>query len=181
MKNLILVVFFCFFTGLIFNHLRGSMVGLGGFNKEVWSAKDFNEIVMNDVKINQSILAKESTSSVAGLSVELPDKSMENSIISIYSYVKSDYVYVGPYKKIMIISIVDGLLKNKDSPDYDGFDILTISFIDTRHKITYTCTQEKLYKVWEQNKIATVHLLGLRQPDKNGQPMCYSIHISGDL
>ncbi len=73
------------------------------------------------------------------------------------------------------------MLKSNESSDFDGMDILTITFVDTKRKVTYTCTQEKLYKIWEPNKIATVHFFESRRPDENGQPMCYSVDISGTL
>lgn len=177
------IIFFSFLFVLIaaFNVFGGGMVGLDAFRKEVWSDKKFNEIAMGEVRTAQMMLAKkESTDNIVGLKIELPDNSLSNSIVMISSYVAHGYIYAGPYKNIIKIHVAKEMLKN-EHPDYNGFDMLGISFFDLKNKTTYTCTQEKLYKVWEEDKIATVQFLESRKPDQNGQPLCYSVHISGDL
>lgn len=181
MKKRIIFFVVVFFSVLILSVKGGSMVGLGAFNKEIWSDKEFNDVVMEEIKSAQKILPKEPNDNVVNLNIELPDDSLKAAIVSVSSLVNGDYIYVGPYKNTITLPANEKMLKSAESSDFDGMDILSITFIDTKRKTTYTCTQEKLYKVWELNKIATVHFLESRIPDENGQPLCYSVQISGDL
>lgn len=169
---ILVVIFYIFGVG---------MNKVGSFNKHAWSDRDFKNIVMNEID-SVRLVTDEKTiiNNVVGLKVELPDVSLSDAILTISSEVAGGYVYVGPYEKIIRINATQNMLKN-EHPEYDGYDMLDISFVDVKNKITYTCMQEKLYKIWEKNKIATVNFFESRRADKNGQPQCYSVHISGDL
>ena len=181
MKKRIIFFVVMFFSVLILSVKGGDMVGLGAFNKEVWSDKEFNDVVMEEIKSAQKILPQEPNGNVVNLNIELPDDSLKAAIVSVSSLVNGGYIYVGPYKNTITLPASEKMLKSEESSDFDGMDILSITFIDTKCKTTYTCTQEKIYKVWELNKIATVHFLESRKPDENGQPLCYSVNISGGL
>jgi len=158
------------------------MAGLGVFNKEVWVKKDFDAIIMNEVKKHESTaLAEQGNQELVGLNIELPDISLRDSIVQVRSLIMANYIYSGPYKETITIPANGIMLKSEESSSFDGVDILTITFIDTKHQVTYTCTQEKLYKIWERNRIATVRFFESRMPDENGQSLCYSVHISGSL
>lgn len=162
----------------MFYVLGMDMNRLGSFNKHVWSDRDFKNIVMNEIdSARLEMDGKIITNNIVGIKIELPDVSLSDAILTISSGVVGGYIYVGSYKGIIKINATQNMLKNEHH-EYDGYDMLEMSFVDVKNKITYTCMQEKPYKIWELNKTATVHFFESRRSDENGQPMCYSIDIS---
>ena len=89
-------------------------------------------------------------------------------------------IYVGPYKPVIVLDADQALLGN-GSDKHDGYDSLEITLIDEANRVTYTCTQERPFHMWQLNKIVTINFLSERKPDKNGEPYCYDAYIHRNL
>ncbi|MDW6004550.1 hypothetical protein SBX37_16965 [Vibrio mangrovi] len=158
------------------------MSGMAVFHKQSWSEEDFKNIILNEINTTNPFkpLADDYAGKVA-INIELPEESLRNSIVKIYSFVMQKNIYIGPYKEKIIISADKKMVKSEESEKYDGMDILDLSFIDKNNRITYTCEQEKIYKIWQLNKMVTIQFLSRKKLDENDQPYCYAAQITDSL
>lgn len=158
--------------------------GMSVFNKQVWSASDFASLMKDETMISvYKPLSKEVVGKI-GVEIVLPDPSLRTATVQLSSnrlYDKAQSnIYVGPYKPVIVLDADQALLGN-GSDKYDGYDSLGITFIDEANRVTYTCTQERPFHMWQLNKIVTINFLSERKPDKNGEPYCYDAYIHRSL
>ena len=174
---LIITILLC-----LFNFYREP--GTGAFNKQVWSVNEFAALMQDETMT--SIYKPEARNILGqmGIEVILPDSTLQESTIQISSYrlsnKKSMNIYIGPYKKIIILEADPALLGDGSSKS-DGYDSLEFTFIDTKNRITYTCMQERPFLMWQSNRIVTINFLPERKADKNGEPYCYDAYIHQTL
>ena len=158
--------------------------GMSVFNKQVWSASDFASLMKDETMIGvYKPLPKEVVGKV-GVEIVLPDPSLRMATVQLSSnrlYDKAQSnIYVGPYKPVIVLD-ADKSLLGDGSNKYDGYDSLEITFIDEANRVTYTCTQERPFHMWQLNKIVTINFLSQRKPDRNGEPYCYDAYIHRSL
>ena len=156
----------------------------GAFNKQVWSVNEFAALMQDETMTGVYKPEPRNILGQVGIELILPDPSLQESTIQISSYRLSNKqsmnVYLGPYKKIIILEADPALLGDGSSKS-DGYDSLEVTFIDTKNRITYTCMQERPFLMWQLNKIVTINFLPERKADKNGEPYCYDAYIHQTL
>lgn len=158
--------------------------GMSVFNKQVWSASDFANLMKDETMVGvYKPLPKEVVGKV-GIEIVLPDPSLRMATVQLSSnrlYDKAQSnIYGGPYKTVIVLD-ADKALLGDGSSKYDGYDSLEITFIDEVNRVTYTCTQERPFHMWQLNKIVTINFLSQRKSDKNGEPYCYDAYIHREL
>ncbi|MGL5990281.1 MAG: hypothetical protein ACRCZ4_09195 [Plesiomonas sp.] len=158
--------------------------GMSVFNKQVWSASDFESLMKDETMIDvYRPLAKDVIGRV-GIELILPAPSFRMATVQLSSnrlYDKpQSNIYIGPYKAIIVLD-VDQAFLGDGSSKYDGYDSLEITFIDEVNRVTYTCVQEKSFHMWQLNKTVTINFLPQRKLDKNGEPYCYDAYIHRGL
>ena len=154
------------------------------FKRQVWSVNEFAALMQDETMTevykpeSRNILGK------VGVEIILPESSLQESTVHISSYrlsnKKSMNIYIGPYKKIIVLEADSALLGNGSSKS-DGYDSLEFPFIDAKNRTTYTCMQERPFLMWQLNKIVTINFLPQRKADKNGEPYCYDAYIHRSL
>lgn len=158
--------------------------GMSVFKKQVWSVNEFAALMQDETMTEVYKPEPRNISGKVGVEVILPESSLQESTIQISSYrlsnKKSMNIYIGPYRKLIILEADPALLGDGVSKS-DGYDSLEFTFIDTKNRITYTCMQERPYLMWQLNKIVTINFLPERKADKNGEPYCYDAYIHGSL
>ncbi|MEL3918143.1 hypothetical protein [Aeromonas enteropelogenes] len=154
--------------------------GMSVFNKQVWSASDFSDLMQDETMVEVYKPISKDVLGKVGMELVLPDSSLAKSTVKIMSYRLYDKaqnnIYVGPYKEVIILDVDKALLGEGKSKD-DGYDSLKITFIDEVNRTTYTCEQERPFHMWQLNKVVTINFLPQRKLDKNGQPYCYDAYI----
>jgi len=158
--------------------------GMNVFNKQVWSVNEFAALMQDETMTGVYKPEPRNILGQVGIELILPEPSLQESTIQISSYRLSNKqsmnVYIGPYKKIIILEADPALLGDGSSKS-DGYDSLEVTFIDTKNRITYTCMQERPFLMWQLNKIVTINFLPERKADKNGEPYCYDAYIHSSL
>lgn len=174
---IIFVLLFC--SVLLF---KGN--GMSVFNKQVWSASDFASLMKDETMVGVYKPLHKDIIGKVGVEIVLPDPSLRMATVQLSSnrlYDKTQSnIYIGPYKSVIVLD-VDTALLGDGSSKYDGYDSLEITFIDEANRVTYTCTQERPFHMWQLNKIVTINFLSQRKTDKNGEPYCYDAYIHMNL
>lgn len=91
--------------------------------------------------------------------------------IELYSHKISNYIYIGPYQSTLSFLVKDNLFENK-------LDSLTISIVDSENRSAYTIEQEKVFKIWEKEKIVNIWFLPFKKNDEEtGTTIGYTVSL----
>ncbi len=154
------------------------------FNKQTWSESELSALMKDRTMTETYKPEPKDVLGKVGIEIVLPDNQLSSMLVKIKSYrlyaKPQKNIYVGPYKKIIVLDADNTLLGN-GKPEEDGYDLLKITFIDPVNRITYPCEQERPFLMWQLDKIVTINFLTERKADKNGEPYCYDAYIHRSL